>query len=201
MYKIRLMLVDDHVLFTQGLSAALTLEDDIEIIATFSDAKKALTALKHTELDLLITDISMPTMHGLEFIKKAKASYPTLKILVVSMFKDLVSLKHIDGYLSKDTNIEEFSKAIRTIVLEDKKYTTSNTTNISSIDFYKNTLTKREKEVVKMIANQSSVNEIAEKLFISRSTVEFHKKNIFYKLDINTNAGLVKKAIQLGFIN
>ena len=201
MYKIRLMLVDDHVLFTQGLSAALTLEDDIEIIATFSDAKEALIALKHEQPDLLITDISMPTMHGLEFIKKVKAGYPTLKILVVSMFQDLVSLKHIDGYLSKNTDIKEFSKAIRTIVLEDKKYTTSNTTNTSNIDFYKNTLTKREKEVVQMIANQSSVNEIAEKLFISRSTVEFHKKNIFYKLDINTNAGLVKKAIQLGFIN
>lgn len=201
MYRIRLTLVDDHVLFTQGLSAALTKEDDIEIIATFSDAKEALTALKHEQPDLLITDISMPTMHGLEFIKKVKASYPTLKILVVSMFQDLVSLKHIDGYLSKNTDIQEFSKAIRTIVLEDKKYTTSNTATGSNIDFYKNTLTKREKEVVQMIANQSSVNEIAEKLFISRSTVEFHKKNIFYKLDINTNAGLVKKAIQLGFIN
>ncbi|MGB0879999.1 MAG: response regulator [Polaribacter sp.] len=201
MYKIRLMLVDDHILFTQGLSAALTLEDDIEIIGTFSDAKEALTALKHTQPDLLITDISMPTMHGLEFIKKAKTRYPTLKILVVSMFQELVSLKHIDGYLSKNTSIEEFSKAIRTIVLEDKKYTASNTTHTATIDFYKNTLTKREKEVVEMIANQSSVNEIAEKLFISRSTVEFHKKNIFYKLDVNTNAGLVKKSIQLGFLS
>ncbi|MGB1284602.1 MAG: response regulator, partial [Polaribacter sp.] len=105
MYKIKLILVDDHPLFAEGLSTALSLEKDIEILAIFQDATKALSALEHTTPDLLITDISMPTMNGVEFIQKVNTQFPTIKILVVSTFQQMLSSKNIRGYLLKDTTI------------------------------------------------------------------------------------------------
>ncbi|MGB0879751.1 MAG: response regulator [Polaribacter sp.] len=200
MYKIKLILVDDHPLFAEGLSTALSLEKDIEILAIFQDATKALSALEHTTPDLLITDISMPTMNGVEFIQKVNTQFPTIKILVVSTFQQMLSSKNIRGYLLKDTTIDEFLTAIKRIVLDDETYF-KNVENENSIpEFNKQILTQREKEIVTLIAKEQTVNEIAEHLFISRLTVETHKKNIFLKLNVSTNAGLVKKGIILGFL-
>ena len=200
MYKIKLILVDDHPLFAESLSTALSLEKDIEILAIFSDATKALSALQNTTPDLLITDISMPTMNGIEFIQKVNTQFPTIKILVVSTFQQMLSSKNINGYLLKDATIDEFLTAIRKIVLDDEKYFKNTETQNSISEFNKQILTPREKEIVTLIAKEQTVNEIAENLFISRLTVETHKKNIFLKLNVSTNAGLVKKAIILGFL-
>ena len=200
MYKIKLILVDDHPLFAESLSTALSLEKDIEIIAIFSDATEALFALQNTTPDLLITDISMPTMNGIEFIQKVNTQFPTIKILVVSTFQQMLSSKNINGYLLKDATIDEFLTAIRKIVLDDEKYFKNTETQNSISEFNKQILTPREKEIVTLIAKEQTVNEIAENLFISRLTVETHKKNIFLKLNVSTNAGLVKKAIILGFL-
>ena len=201
MPKIRLILVDDHALFIQGLSAALKAEERIEIIATFSDAHKAFKALEKEQPDLLVTDISMPGMSGPELIKKVRTTYPGLKILVTSMFEPMVSFKSIDGYVMKNSEISEFVNAIKTIVIDNQKFFESKNTIATISEFNKNILTKREKEIVQLIAKELTVDQIAEQLFISRLTVESHKKNIFYKLNVGTNAGLVKKALQLGFIS
>ncbi len=201
MYKIKVILVDDHVLFTQGLAAALANENDIEVMATFSDARKALKALENDIPDLLVTDISMPDMNGIEFIQKLRRKYPNLKILVASMYEQMISSKNINGYLQKDSNTTEFIEAIKKIVFDDEKYFKKNNAQNIISEFNKNILTKREKEIVQLISKELTVSEIAEKLFISKLTVESHKKNIFLKLQVNTNAGLVRKAIVLGFIN
>lgn len=199
MYKIKLILVDDHPLFAESLSTALSLEKNIEIIAVFSDATEALFALQNTTPDLLITDISMPNMNGVEFIQKVNTQFPTIKILVVSTFQQMLSSKNIYGYLLKDTTIDEFIKAIKKIVLDNETYFKNAKSQDTISEFNKQILTPREKEIVALIAKEQTVNEIAEHLFISRLTVETHKKNIFLKLNVSTNAGLVKKAIILGF--
>ena len=199
MNKIKLVLVDDHPFFTEGLSTALSLEEDIEIIATFPDATEALDALENMTPDLLITDISMPNMNGVEFIQKAKSKFPNIKIMVASSFHQMLPSKDINGYLLKDATIDEFLKAIKKIVIDDEKYFKSDESQSNVSEFNKQILTKREKEIVTLIAKEQTVNEIAENLFISRLTVETHKKNIFLKLNVSTNAGLVKKAIILGF--
>jgi DNA-binding NarL/FixJ family response regulator len=201
MDNIKIILVDDHTLFTEGLVAALSKDKEIEVIATFSDAREALKALKLKLPDLLITDISMPNMNGVEFIQKLNERYPKLKILVSSMYQQMVSSKNIHGYLQKDTTTFEFLNAIKKIVLEDKHYFKEIVHKNNISEFNKSILTKREKEVVSLISKEFTVHQIAEELFISKLTVESHKKNIFLKLQVNTNAGLVKKALMLGFLD
>lgn len=201
MEKIRVILVDDHLLFTEGLKASLEREEGIEVAATFSEAKKALQFLKTATPDLVITDISMPDMNGVEFIKKIKIQNPHLKIMVVSMFQNMISSKEVDGYLLKDSPIDVFLDAIKKIVLENSKYFPHDTLPFLISDFHTHILTKREKEIVALIANEQTVNQIAEQLFISPLTVESHKKNIFLKLQVHTNAGLIKKAMYLGYLS
>lgn len=200
MHKITIILVDDHKLFIAGLAAILQQEEDIEVIDTFTDANSALKKLKTTAPDLLITDISMPTMNGVEFIDKVKDKHPDLKILVASMFNNMVSRKKINGYLLKDTESSDFVKAIREIVLHNNFYFKTKK-EINYNESVVSSLTKREKEIVTLITKEKTVIEIAEILFLSKHTVETHKKNIFLKLDVKTNAGLTKKALELGFIS
>lgn len=200
MHKITIILVDDHKLFIAGLAAILQQEEDIEVIDTFTNANSALKKLKTTVPDLLITDISMPNMNGVEFIDKVKDKHPDLKILVASMFNNMVSRKKINGYLLKDTESSDFVKAIREIVIHNNFYFKTKK-EINYNESVVSSLTKREKEIVTLITKEKTVIEIAEILFLSKHTIETHKKNIFLKLDVKTNAGLTKKALELGFIS
>ena len=177
MTPIKLIIIDDHQLFIDGLSALLEKENDIEVLVTFLDAEEALNAIENYDLELLITDISMPNMNGFEFIEKVKKKYPTLKILVISMFKQIISHKMIHGYLLKDASSEEFIKAIREITVEGNRYF-RNTSKTGVKEFLNRPLTKREKEIVLLIAAEKTVNEIAATLFLSRMTIETHKKNM-----------------------
>lgn len=123
----------------------------------------------------------------------------SLSILVASSFEQQVSKKHINGYIQKNSSTKSFETAIKQIVLEEKNYFPDLDIN-QSVFFDEKLLTKREKEIVVLITQEKTVDELSEVLFISRLTVETHKKNIFLKLGVKTNAGLVKKAIILGFI-
>ena len=202
MHKIRLVIVDDHKMFLDGILSVLSEESDFEIIGSFNKPKDAIPFLKNNEIDLLITDISMPDINGIEFIKIIKHEIPTIKILAVSMFKQLQSFNGINGYLLKETGFEELIKAIKSIVVDNIDYFYSDFIEQKEpkLDFKKSILTKREKEVIGLIAKQLSVDEIAEILFLSKHTVETHKKNIFLKLQVNNAAGLIKKAVYLGYI-
>jgi len=198
---ITLVLVDDHHMFLDGMSAVLAERNDMKVLCSVGSAKEALEYLSVNLPDLLITDISMPEMNGLEFIKTVKKRYPALKILVVSMFQQIQSLKGIEGYLLKETGYGELIKAIRNIVLDDQVYFSMNTELVGNeLEFKNSILTTREKEIVALIANELTTVDIANKLFISKNTVETHKKNIFLKLQVNSAAGLIKKAIYLGYI-
>ena len=201
MNKITLLIVDDHKMFLDGLIAILSKEEDIEIIGTANNGISGLNILSKHIPDLIITDISMPEMNGIEFIKKAKEIYPQVKILAVSMFDRIQSFNHIDGYLLKETGYDELLIAIKNIVLKNEKYfKKENPENETDFEFNKTILTKREKEIVVLIANELTTDEIAEKLFLSKHTVETHKKNIFLKLKVNNAAGLIKRAIYLGYM-
>jgi DNA-binding NarL/FixJ family response regulator len=105
-----------------------------------------------------------------------------------------------NGYLLKDSDITTVVKAIETIVYEHKTFFYDDITSSDEFVFTKNIVTKREKEIIQLITQEKTVEEIAEQLFLSRHTIETHKKNIFFKLQVKSNAGLVKKAIVLGII-
>jgi DNA-binding NarL/FixJ family response regulator len=205
MYKIRIVIVDDHKMFLEGIIAVLSNQEEFEILKHFENPKEALRFLKKNEVDLLITDISMPEINGLELVKLVKKDSPEIKILAISMFEQIQSFDGINGYLLKESGTGELKKAIRSIVIEGKDYFYSNydknnKNNKKNLDFKKNILTRREKEIISLIAKQYSVDEIADELFLSRHTVETHKKNIFQKLQVNNAAGLIKKAIYLGYL-
>ncbi|TCI84782.1 response regulator transcription factor [Tenacibaculum sp. M341] len=202
MDKINIVLVDDHLLFLNGLKASLTIYSFVEVVATFTNPKEALTFIKKsTNVDLIITDISMPDVNGIEFIKQVKKLNLSLKTLVISMFQPLhYEHKFYDGYLLKDTDISIVIEAIKSIVYNETSYFYDDISDASTFAFSKNIVTKREREIIILITEEHTVEEIAAKLFLSRHTVETHKKNIFLKLQVKTNAGLVKKAIQLGYI-
>jgi DNA-binding NarL/FixJ family response regulator len=202
MRTIRIVIVDDHQLFLDGLSFALSKMEEMEILSVFNNPVDAIKYLKNHEVDLLISDISMPQMNGIEFIKKAKQLIPHVKTLVVSMFPSIHEIPDINGYLLKESSHEELQKAIKQIMLEGENYYYSdyNKEVKETLEFKNSIITGREKEIIQLIAREKTVGEIAEQLFLSPHTIETHKKNIFLKLQVNNMAGLIKKALYLGYI-
>jgi DNA-binding NarL/FixJ family response regulator len=198
--KIKIALVDDHQMFLDGMISVLSNQKEFEIVFVENNPQVALSKIRTNIPDILISDISMPEMNGLEFIKMVKKDFPHVKILVLSMFESLQSVQDIDGYLLKETNKEKLINTIKDIVQNDTKHFGSRQIIENSFDFKKSILTDREKEVIQLIADECTTDQIAEKLNTSKSTIETHRKNIFYKLQVKNIAGLIKKAIYLGVV-
>jgi len=198
--KIKIALVDDHQMFLDGMISVLSSNALFEILFVETNPKQALVKIKTNIPDLLISDISMPEMNGLEFIKSVKNKYPDVKILVLSMFENRQSAHNIDGYLLKETSKEVLIETIIDIVQNDKKHFGNGEIIKNTFNFKKSILTDREKEIIQFIANEYTSEEIAEKLFTSKNTIDTHRKNMFYKLQVKNIAGLIKKAIYLGVV-
>ena len=190
----RIGIVDDHQLILDGLENLLKSVENYEVVFSRNSAREALEIMMDDPVDLIITDVAMPDMNGAEFIQNLREQFPKVKIMVLSMYRtDLINDEDIDGYLLKESSGTTILKAIKTIL--QKKPKSSYTSLPKGV-----VLSKREKEIVVEIGNGLSSEQIAEKLFLSYYTVESHKKNIFLKLNVNTNAELIKKAIHLGVI-
>ncbi|NLN33719.1 MAG: response regulator transcription factor [Flavobacteriaceae bacterium] len=190
----RIGIVDDHQLILDGLENLLKSVENYEVVFSRNSAREALEIMMDDPVDLIITDVAMPDMNGAEFIQNLREQFPKVKIMVLSMYRtDLINDEDIDGYLLKESSGTTILKAIKTIL--KKKPKSSYTSLPKGV-----VLSKREKEIVVEIGNGLSSEQIAEKLFLSYYTVESHKKNIFLKLNVNTNAELIKKAIHLGVI-
>lgn len=204
MSKIRLTIVDDHKMFLDGMVAVLSTKEDMTIVHSFNSAVEALKVIKDDIPDILITDVAMPEINGLEFVKMVKTAVPDLKILVVSMFPQTQKIEGIDGYILKEMGYDVLTKAIRTIVVEETSYfplqDNAKDDKEAMLEFGKTILTTREKEIVKLIAKELTTDEIANTLNVSRYTIETHKKNIFLKLKVNNAAGLINKAMYLGYL-
>lgn len=197
---VKIVIVDDHQMFLDGMLSVLSNNEGFEVLFVENNAKKALTKIKDNQPDIVITDISMPEMNGIEFVKILRQDFPDIKILVLSMFVNILPFKNIDGFLLKDTDKERLIQVINDIVLSDKKHFAGESNNENSIDFKKSILSQREKEIIRLIAKEYTTDEIAEKLIISKHTVEAHRKNIFFKLQVKNIAGLIKIAIHLGVV-
>lgn len=206
--KLRLVLVDDHQMFLDGLSLILSADESLELVGAFDDALKAFNSIDDLNPDILITDMNMPEMDGLELTNKMKAKYPNVKILVLSMHKDRETVSNIvnseaDGYILKNSNKSDLIKAIRNVGDGGTYY--SNEIIPIIMDRYQKLekriaaeqlLSDREKEVVALIAQEFNNDQIADKLFISKRTVETHRKNMMSKTGVNTTVGLLKYAVR-----
>ncbi|MGB3152548.1 MAG: response regulator transcription factor [Maribacter sp.] len=212
MYK--LIIADDHKMFLDGLLSILEHKEDYQIILTANSGKnvaKYLDINTDEAIDLVITDVNMPELNGVELNKHIKAKHPNVKTLVVSMLHDAVTVQaltkdNVDGYVPKNAEKEELITAIETI-LNGEKYFSQSIKDVYLKGMFSNertlmeSLSKREKEVLTLIAEEFTTQEIADKLFLSKHTIESYRKNLISKLEVRNLAGLTKYAIKLGLLD
>ena len=201
----KILLVDDHAIVSDGLEAILKVVDGFEIVNKLTSGDFALAYLKQHEVDLVITDYSMPDMDGLTLVKKAKLIKPDIKIIVLSMHDEAPMIREmlaagVDGYVLKKYAQQEIVNAIET-VHNGRKYFSNevNKALLSALlpqELSENSVTERELEVLKLLAEELTSKQIAEKLFISERTVETHRKNIFRKTGTQSIIGLLKYAYE-----
>ena len=205
--KIKIIVVDDHPMVIEGMKAMLNQIRYVELCATASNAYEAMEKVKENQPDLVITDINMPEISGVELTSKLKKEFPNLKIIGMSTFNERSYISQMiqngaDGFLVKSASKEEIETAISS-VLDGKMYLSSDA-GISNSEQkeLKNqpTLTRREKEILTLISEGFTNPQIAEKLFISLYTVETHRKNLLSKFNTNNTASLIKIAATNGLL-
>lgn len=204
---ITLFLIDDHSIVRLGLKKILSRFDDLKILSDFSSAAEALEQLKHTQPDVVLCDISLPEMDGIEFTKKAKNKHPDVKVIMLSSHKEeFYVLKAVeakaDGFLHKDVLENELLEAIKR-VHQGGNFYSQDISQIIINSFVNGgdkpsipQLSTREKEVLHFLVEGLSNKEIADKLFISSKTVDNHRANILKKLNLKNNVQLVRFAIE-----
>lgn len=201
MHKIKVLIVDDHPMVLEGMSAMLAQIDFVTITGTAPNGYLAMQQLKTTPPDIVITDINMPEVSGIELALKIRKEYPAVKIIAMSTFKERSYISQMiqngaSGYLVKSASKAEIEEAILS-VYEGKLYMSLDV-NLSSADQQElnniPTLSTREKEVLLLIADGFTNPQIAAKLFISLHTVDSHRKNLLTKFGINNTASLIKLA-------
>ncbi len=214
MSKIKVVLADDHAIFRKGVKSLLENEEDIEIIGEAANGEEALDKVRELSPDVLMIDISMPKMSGIEAAEIVNKQFKHTKALILSMHNnDDYILKSVEcgahGYLLKDTSKEEMLKALRSVALGEKYFagTVSNTivngylNKVSSKESDdksdKAKLSRKEKAILQFIVEGLSSREIAEKLDLSGRTVDNHRANMMKKMNVRNAAELVRLAIEL----
>lgn len=212
---IRIIIADDHQIFIDGLKALLSGVEDFEIIKEANNGLDLLEQMENDLPDIVLMDMNMPEMNGLEASKQIRQKYPEVKILVLTMHGSIDYIQKLikagaQGYLLKNTGKTELETAIRALIKGENYYSNEVTKRImrglqkkhnQDKDFQIVELTEREKQVLILIADELTTHEIADKLFISHHTVETHRKNLISKLNVRNVNGLVKYAVQQGLVD
>lgn len=207
--RIRIALVDDHTLFRSGLRSLLALREGFEIVADVGSGEEFLTLVDKTEIDVVFMDISMPGIDGVETTRRALALCPTLRVITLSMYGDdhyyrLMLESGASGFVLKDSDIEEVYAAVEAVMDGDSYFSEallgSFTRNMSRLTLHdtvsEDTLSEREVEILVEVCRGLSNQEIADKLFISKRTVDKHRANILEKTGCKNTANLVVYAIK-----
>jgi two-component system, NarL family, nitrate/nitrite response regulator NarL len=204
----KILIVDDHNMVIEGLKSILAQLPHIEVIATAMNAFEAIEALRmHTKINLVLSDINLPDISGIELCAKIKKEFPAVEVIALSTFNQRSYVSQMiqngaTGYLVKSANAVEIDEAIQT-VLSGKMYISNdinNETIVAASSDDAPTLTRREKEILIMIAEGMTNNEIADKIFVSHYTVDTHRKNLLIKFEVGNTALLIKKAAGFGLL-
>ena len=210
---VRLFLVDDHQMFIDGIKALLRNENRFEIVDEALDGSIALEKLKSTSIDIMITDISMPGMSGTELTRAVKMVYPHIKILVLTMYNDQdvaneILMSEAEGFILKNTGKQELVTALTNIADNGTFYSREVLTNLmikvkkdKRTEEETHSLTERELEILQLICEELSSEQIAEKLFISKRTVDTHRQHIYEKTKCKTIISLIKFALRNNLVN
>lgn len=213
MSSIKILIADDHLIVLEGLIALLKESPDIEVVHQASNGEQVLKLLKRQPVDIVVLDYEMPIMNGLDTTEKIVELYPDVKVLILTMYNKAAYVAQMievgaSGYILKGHGRAELEQAIRAIYKGGEYFGEPvKDTLIQSFRKDKDeqalaniNLTKREKEILCLIANGQSTPEIADKLFIARSTVNTHRRNLIEKLGVSNTKGLVKYAVKHGFV-
>ena len=205
---IKVAITDDHLLVMQGIESMLQSESSIQIVGKYPSAEKTLEALSKEQPDILLLDINLPDINGIDLCKQLRGLYPKLTIIALSSHDDTNFVKRIlkngaRGYLLKNTSKEELLEAFETVLSGEQYLQASITQKLlnqslgtQKRNILKPKLTRREKEVLAAICEEMTTQEIAEQLFVSPKTVETHRMNLISKLGARNSVGLVKIAIE-----
>jgi DNA-binding NarL/FixJ family response regulator len=206
MTKIKIIIADDHTLFINGLKLLLKEEPWIEVIDVANDGRELLDILTKTTPDLILLDINMPAMNGLDAARYIKQTHSSIKLIILSTYNedhlvDKAKQVGINGYLLKNSSKEDILQTIRLVInnqsafpyLEPKKENIFDKEDTFLKQF---NLTKRETEIILLLKNNLTNQQIADQLFLSIYTVETHRKNIMQKLGLKTPVALMKFIIE-----
>ena len=196
---LQVLLVDDHAIITDGVQSLLSSQENYHVVGTVNSAEDAIRFLEKEKVDLMISDYSLPGMDGLGLVRYVKKTHPSLKVVILSMHRESHLVKEILkegilGYVLKDDPSSELLNALENA--EKGKVYLSDDINkmlIEALHFKQEQklFSDREREILKLIAQEHSSKQIADILFISERTVESHKRNMMKKADTNTSIGLV----------
>lgn len=205
---IKVLLIDNHLLVLEGLQAILETYDHIDVVGVATLAMQGLEIARREHPDVVVMDINMPELNGLDAIERFKEEMPSVRLLMLSMHdrKEYIStsvLYGASGYVLKDVSTEEIVEAIEKVAAGGNFFSTG----VSDVllermgsDRQKKSLTSREQEILMLIAGGKSNKEVADRLDISIRTVETHRKKIKKKVGVATTAGLTRWAIENGII-
>jgi len=208
-----IILVDDHRITRQGLRMLLDKENDMEVVAEAEQGRQAVRLTSELVPDIVIMDVSMPDLNGVEATRRILTENPDVKVIALSMHSDALFVTEMlrsgaSGYLLKDCAFEELACAIRAVI-QGKSYLSPSISGVVIEDYVhrlskapvsnSDVLTAREREVLQLLAEGKSTKQMALELHISIKTVETHRRQIMDKLDIHTVAELTKYAIRKGF--
>ncbi|MBE3652563.1 response regulator [Vibrio navarrensis] len=207
---IRIVIVDDHQVVLDGFMARLEIEPDIEVVGTASNGLEALDAVRRHKPDVVLMDISMPIMNGIEATRLIKEEFPESKILMLTMHDNREYIMKVMqegavGYMLKEISAEKMVQAIKTVNQGSTYFCESVTQTLFTQEIIPaaqrvNPLSRREEAVLKLVAQGHSSKKIATLLDISYRTVETHRHNIKHKLDLHSTAELAKYAFEQGLV-
>ena len=204
-HSVRLLLVDDHPLVRDGLRARLNATAHLRVVGEAGDGEEALRLAVELKPDLMLTDISMRGMNGIELTQRLRATQPEVRTLVLSMYDNGEYIANAMragacGYVLKDAPTAEIINAIERVAAGDSYFSAAAMASLAAVPERNPTLTDREREILLLLVDGHSNKRIAQQLDISVRTVETHRMSLRRKLGIVTSAGLVKYALEQGWI-
>ncbi len=212
MNKIRVVIVDDHLMIARGIENMLSDQNTLELVKNFNSGEAFLNQLEEIDFDIVLLDINLPGINGMEACQPILKQKPQAAIIGLSNYANSTFIKNMmragaKGYLLKNTDKDELIEAIHTVNTGEiylpsklRQQLINDSIGINESNSFIPKLSRREQEILNLIADEYTSSEIADKLFISLKTVESHRKNLHQKLNVRNSAGLIKTAIQKGLI-
>ncbi len=215
--SIKIAIVDDHHLFLEGIQSILGRIDGFEVALGVTSGQELLDRIEEQQVDIVLLDLEMEPLNGIEVFEQLHEKHPHIKVIILTMHSEPELISHlmkagVNGYLLKDTGKAEFERAINK-VYHDGHYFNENVSK-AMLEALQNKsmarkpqlgdhiyLTPRELEVLDLIAQECTTQEIADKLFLSPKTIEGHRKNLLGKFNVKNTAGLIIKAIEKKIIS